>query len=232
MSSPLVITLPHRPGAEVAGEWGAGPPALNRDTSFFNMSLRRVAWQDVLMGADTDFVGRMGPELELLLPRLDERSRRLVLGAVARAAGDGGVTAVAQAAGASWQTVADGAAELASGDDAGPGRVRRPGGGRKKLEERDPGLTAALRELLEASTRGDPQSLITWTTLSVRGIAAELTAPGTGAAGTLCCGCCTPRGSAPRGTPGLSRAGGTRTGTPSSGTSAAWRSGTWPRATR
>ena len=130
------------------------------------------------MGADRDFVGRMGPELELLLPRLDERSRRLVLGAVARAAGDGGVTAVARAAGASWQTVADGAAELASGDDAGPGRVRRPGGGRKKLEERDPGLIPALRELLEASTRGDPQSLITWTTLSVRGIAAELTAAG------------------------------------------------------
>ena len=130
------------------------------------------------MGADTDFVGRMGPELELLLPRLDERSRRLVLGAVARAAGDGGVTAVAKAAGASWQTVADGAAELASGDDAGPGRVRRPGGGRKKLEERDPRLIPALRDLLEASTRGDPQSLITWTTLSVRGIAAELTAAG------------------------------------------------------
>ena len=130
------------------------------------------------MGADTDFVGRMGPELELLLPRLDERSRRLVLGAVARAAGDGGVGAVAQAAGASWQTVADGAAELASGDDAGPGRVRRPGGGRKKLEERDPRLIPALRDLLEASTRGDPGSLITWTTLSVRGIAAELTAAG------------------------------------------------------
>ncbi len=67
------------------------------------------------MGADTDFIGRMGPELELLLPRLDERSRRLVLGAVARAAGDGGITAVAKAAGASWQTVADGADELASG---------------------------------------------------------------------------------------------------------------------
>jgi hypothetical protein len=130
------------------------------------------------MGAGTDFVGRMGPELELLLPRLDERSRRLVLGAVARAAGDGGVTAVAQAAGASWQTVADGAAELASGDDAGPGRVRRAGGGRKKLEEHDPQLIPALRELLEASTRGDPMSLLTWTTLSVRGIAAELTAAG------------------------------------------------------
>src|SRR6266568_2946238 len=130
------------------------------------------------MGADTDFIGRMGPELELLLPRLDERSRRLVLGAVARAAGDGGITAVAKAAGASWQTVADGADELASGDDAGPGRVRRPGGGRKKPEEHDPRLIPALRELLEASTRGDPMSLITWTTLSVRGIAAELTQAG------------------------------------------------------
>ncbi len=130
------------------------------------------------MGADADWVGRLGPELELLLPRLDERSRRLVLGAVARAAGDGGITAVARAAGASWQTVAAGVAELASGDDAGPGRVRRPGGGRKKLEERDLGLIPALTGLLEASTRGDPQSLICWTTLSVRGISAELTRAG------------------------------------------------------
>jgi hypothetical protein len=70
---------------------------------------------------------RMGPQLELLLPLLDERARRLVLGAVARAAGEGGIGALAAAAGASWQTVANGAAELASGDSAPPGRVRRPG---------------------------------------------------------------------------------------------------------
>ena len=126
------------------------------------------------MSANAELVDLLGPQLELLLPQLDERSRRLVLGAVARAAGDGGITAVAEAAGASWQTVANGAQELASGDDAGPGRVRRPGGGRKKLEERDPRLIPALRELLEASTRGDPMSLITWTALSVRGIAAGL----------------------------------------------------------
>src|SRR6476469_308510 len=130
------------------------------------------------MGANTELVRLMEPQLKELLPVLDEKARRLVLGAVARAAGDGGVGAVAKAAGASWQTVADGADELASGDDAGPGRVRRPGGGRKKLEERDPRLIPALRDLLGASTRGDPQSLITWTTLSVRGVAAELTAAG------------------------------------------------------
>jgi hypothetical protein len=130
------------------------------------------------MSVNEELVGLMGPELELLLPQLDERSRRLVLGAVARAAGDGGITAVARAAGASWQTVADGAAEVASGEGAGPGRVRRPGGGRKKLEEHDRGLIPALRELVGASTRGDPMSLLTWTTLSVRDIAAELTAAG------------------------------------------------------
>jgi hypothetical protein len=130
------------------------------------------------MGVNAELVGLMGPQLEMLLPQLDEKSRRLVLGAVARAAGEGGITAVAKATGASWQTVANGAGELASGDAAAPGRVRRPGGGRKKLEEHDPRLIAALRELLEASTRGDPVSLITWTTLSVRGIAAELTAAG------------------------------------------------------
>ena len=130
------------------------------------------------MGVNAELAGLMGPQLELLLPQLDERSRRLVLGAVARAAGDGGITAVAKAAGASWQTVANGAGELASGDGAAPGRVRRPGGGRKKLEEHDPQLIPALRELLEASTRGDPMSLLTWTTLPVRGIAAELTAAG------------------------------------------------------
>src|SRR5579863_10779543 len=99
--------------------------------------------------ADADFVGRMSPELGLLLPLLDERARRLVLGAVARAAGEGGTAAVAAATGASWQTVATGAAELASGDSAPAGRVRRAGAGRTKLADKDPGLVPALRALLQ-----------------------------------------------------------------------------------
>ncbi|MGH3155861.1 MAG: hypothetical protein ACRDNF_04690 [Streptosporangiaceae bacterium] len=44
--------------------------------------------------------------------RLVAAHRRLVLGAVARAAGDGGIAAVARLAGTACQTVADGAAEL------------------------------------------------------------------------------------------------------------------------
>jgi hypothetical protein len=130
------------------------------------------------VGVNAELLELMGPELELLLPELDERSRRLVLGAVARAAGDGGTGAVARVAGASWQTVADGAAELASGQSAGPGRVRRPGAGRRRLAEADPGLVPALLGLVDDSTRGDPQSPLAWTTKSVKKLAGELTAAG------------------------------------------------------
>jgi hypothetical protein len=128
--------------------------------------------------ADGDLLARMAPQLEVLLPELDERSRRLVPGAVARAAGEGGAGAVARVTGASWQTVSDGAAGLASGDTVPPGRVRRPGGGRKKLADSDPGLVPALLGLVEDSTRGDPGSPLRWTTKSVQHLADELTAAG------------------------------------------------------
>jgi transposase len=130
------------------------------------------------MGANAELVKLMGPQLELLLPVLDERSRRLALGAVARAAGDGGITAVAKATGASWQTVADGAAELESGQAVPDGRVRRPGAGRKKLAETDPGLLPALLALVEDCTRGDPESPLAWTTKSAKRLAGELTGQG------------------------------------------------------
>ncbi|HEV2240983.1 MAG TPA: ISAzo13 family transposase, partial [Streptosporangiaceae bacterium] len=120
----------------------------------------------------------MGPQLELGLPLLDERARRLVLGMVARAAGDGGTGAVARLAGASWQTVADGAAELESGQVAPEGRVRRRGGGRKRLAEHDLGLVPALLALVEDSTRGDPVSPLVWTTRSLKNLSDELTAAG------------------------------------------------------
>ena len=130
------------------------------------------------MGANAELVKLIGPQLELLLPELDEKARRLTLAAVARAAGDGGVTAVAKAAGVSWQTVADGVAELESGRFAPGGRVRRPGAGRKKLAEADPGLVPALLALVEDSARGDPESPLTWTTKSAAKLAGELAAAG------------------------------------------------------
>ncbi len=145
--------------------------------------------------ADEGVLAVMVPQLELLLPELDEKGRRLVLGAVARAAGEGGTGAVARLTGASWQTVADGAAELGSGLEAAAGRVRRPGGGRRRLADSDPGLVPALLALVEDSVRGDPQSPLVWTTKSAERLAGELAGLGHRCGGRRCGGCCGSRGS-------------------------------------
>jgi hypothetical protein len=120
-----------------------------------------------------------------LRPHLDERQWRLFLGAETRAlvAAEGcPVTAaaevVARSAGVSVTMVAAGARELAEGAEPMPGRARAAGAGRKKAEDTDPGLTAALEELLEASTRGDPMSALRWTTLSLTELSWELAAAG------------------------------------------------------
>jgi Rhodopirellula transposase DDE domain len=149
-----------------------------RETLQNKVIFRRVAWQDPGMSADADFLERVGPLLVELLPRVDERARRLVLGMVAGAAGDGGAAAVAALTGMSVQTVARGAAELESGDDPPAGRVRRPGGGRRKLTVADPGLLPALEALIKDAMRGDPVSPLTWTTRSAERLAGQLTAQG------------------------------------------------------
>ncbi|MGH3193906.1 MAG: ISAzo13 family transposase, partial [Streptosporangiaceae bacterium] len=79
-----------------------------------------------------------------VLPVLDERSKRLVLGMAAEAEGKGGTGRVAALTGASWQTVANGKAELDAEEELPAWRVRRPGGGRRPLAETDPGLVPAL----------------------------------------------------------------------------------------
>src|SRR5664280_7519 len=116
-------------------------------------------------------------KFEAVLPHLDERAARLVLAAEARALGHGGIAAVARASGASRSRIQDGVNELESG--AAPvARVRRAGGGRKRAEQADPGLLPALLALVEPTRRGDPCSALSWTTPSVRHLAAELTAAG------------------------------------------------------
>lgn len=119
----------------------------------------------------------LAAKFEVLFPHLDERQRRLLMGAEARALGHGGIRLVARAAGVREGTVSAGVAELESGQ-APLGRVRRPGGGRKRLDELDPGLLPALLELVEPDVRGDPMSPLRWTTMSTRALAAELTARG------------------------------------------------------
>jgi Rhodopirellula transposase DDE domain len=128
--------------------------------------------------AVTDEVRRMlALKFEVILPHLDERQRRLWLAAEARSLGHGGIRAVAQAAGVREATVSAGIDELEAG--APPlGRVRRPGGGRKRATDRDPGLLPALMALVEPDERGDPMSPLRWTTASTRALADTLTQQG------------------------------------------------------
>jgi Rhodopirellula transposase DDE domain len=129
------------------------------------------------MAVSGDVVGALAAKFEAVLPHLDERSARLVLAAEARSLGHGGIVAVARASGASRSRVQQGVAELESGQ-VPLGRVRREGGGRKNITETDPGLVPALLGLVEPTRRGDPESALSWTTLSTRKLAAELTAAG------------------------------------------------------
>jgi hypothetical protein len=93
--------------------------------------------------------------------------------------GRGGIAAVARAAGVDPKTVTAGVDELDCGaEPLGPGRVRRPGAGRPRVEERDPGLVADLLALVEPTRRGDPMSQLCWTSLSTRKLAARLGAAG------------------------------------------------------
>ncbi len=113
----------------------------------------------------------------VLSPQLDERQRRLLAGAQARALGRGGITAVACASGMSRSTVHLGIREIDHGVQPA-GRVRRHGAGRPRATDRDPGLLHALDALVEPTARGDPESPLRWTCTSTRTLAGELTAQG------------------------------------------------------
>lgn len=113
-----------------------------------------------------------------LAPVLDERALRRFGAAEARSAGRGGVKIVSRITGLARSTIRRGLAELDDMATATVGRVRRPGGGRKKLTETDPTLLSDLKALVEPTTRGDPGAPLLWTSRSVRNLADTLRASG------------------------------------------------------
>ena len=106
-------------------------------------------------------------------PRLDEKQRRLIAAADALFLGHGGMATVARASGLSWTTIDRGRAELEAGSTIDR-RVRKAGGGRKRIAEQEPTLLQALEALVEPLTRGDPMSPLRWTCKSTRQLAEAL----------------------------------------------------------
>jgi Rhodopirellula transposase DDE domain len=95
---------------------------------------------------------------------LNEKQWRQFLALEAKERGN--IVLVAREAGVSKNTIKAGRRELEAGEQFTPGkRIRGEGGGRKKQEEHDPSLQADLEALLDP--KGDPMSLVRWTTKSV-----------------------------------------------------------------
>jgi hypothetical protein len=113
-----------------------------------------------------------------VLGTLNEFQARLFVADKALELGRGGVSRLAQLTGLSRPTISKGVTELAGGTplpSPEAGRVRKPGGGRKKVEEVDPEVRRHLARIVEETTAGDPMSLLKWTSKSTRAIADELT---------------------------------------------------------
>ena len=111
-----------------------------------------------------------------MLPKLDERQRRLFLATEAKAIGYGGITKVSRISGVSRVTITQGIYELEDENESKIELVhcRRRGGGRKPVEETQPGISEALEKLVEAHTKGDPMALLIWTSKSVRNLSSAL----------------------------------------------------------
>ncbi len=114
----------------------------------------------------------------VVMPLLDERQRRVVSGAAAKLLGRGGTTAVARLASMSRNTVITGTQEIDSGMATPNERVRREGGGRKRLIDKDPNLLLELDDLVSPEARGDPMSPLRWTAKSTYRLADALGAKG------------------------------------------------------
>ena len=111
---------------------------------------------------------------EALLPVLDEQSERRFAGAEALAVGYGGVSLVARVTGIARSTINRGIAEIKAKRDAGRGRVRKVGGGRKSKVSENPKLLDDLKTLVEPDTRGDPMQPLLWTAKSLRHLVVAL----------------------------------------------------------
>ena len=134
---------------------------------------------------DSEIIAAVRNKYQALRPVLDEKVRRRWAACEAMAIGWGGITAVAEATGLSRPTIRAGLAEVRGGasdaeedPDAERQRLRQVGGGRRRVTESDPGLLKALQALLEASTRGEPQSPLLWTSKSTRHLAEALAQQG------------------------------------------------------
>lgn len=119
--------------------------------------------------------------IQTVVPLLNESQKRRYLAAEAESLGRGGITQISQALGVSRNTIAAGIKEIGEAEQQPPAaRIRKEGGGRKGIEETQPGITNALELLVSESSFGNPESPLLWTTKSLRNLSEALKGQGFG----------------------------------------------------
>jgi len=120
-------------------------------------------------------LGQLQAKLARVWPLLDERTRRIMAANEARSLGRGGISLVSRACALSRKAITKGIKEIEAEAVLPPGRIRKPGGGRKKITDHDPRLVDALERLIDPDERGDPETPLRWTCKSTRMLAEQLT---------------------------------------------------------
>lgn len=124
---------------------------------------------------EKEIVNKIRKKYLSLLPFFNERTRRIWAATEAAAIGRGGKVIVSEATGLSRTTVYRALRELTTPSEMlMSDRIRIQGGGRKSLTEHTPELIEELKNIVEDTTRGDPESPLLWTCRSTRQIAKVL----------------------------------------------------------
>jgi len=121
-----------------------------------------------------DLISQVKQRYELMAAHLSEKDKRLWAASEANTIGRGGDTIVCQATGISRVTIAKGKKELTGKTEVNQKRIRKTGGGRKRLMDKNPALIKDLDMLIDPLTRGDPESPLRWTCKSTYKLAEAL----------------------------------------------------------
>lgn len=127
---------------------------------------------------DTDVIKKFKKKFNLVSSHLNEKTRRIWAATEAKMLGRGGVTVLSAATNLSRSTIYLGMKDLKSKRKVSVDEIRKSGGGRKKLIDKDKTILKDLEALLEPATRGDPESVLRWTCKSTKQLANELNKKG------------------------------------------------------
>lgn len=122
-------------------------------------------------------------KINKVLPHLDERLKRLYLGAEAESLGRGGIKEISNLTGVHRNTISAGIKDLNSNEflttkDDEYFCIRREGGGRKSITETQPGIIEAINKIVDGDSYGNPGNPLRWTTKSLRNIEEALSKQG------------------------------------------------------